>query len=201
MVQTPIETSEQSYEEMRARVSLLTDNVGTPIDLGILETVIMLNLLGLHTFQSCEGHLDHGHSYPWVTIIDPERSRLFNRIWLHVCELEKQAKVVKTVQAYNQYLLADIQLRVRIPEWEAEDAIFAQITALLNAFYANQQESIIPARLLVRRFHPGTYRIEPGFSSIMKELPASIKKEYLAYGQTEMQMFAAYLKRYWRQQL
>ena len=185
---------------MRERVSLLTDTIGTPVDQGILETVIVLNLLGLHTFQSCEGHLDHGHPYPWVTIIDHERSRVFNRIWLRVCGLEEQAKAAKTVQAYNQYLSADIQLRVRITEWEAEDALFTRITTLLDAFYANQPEPITPARLLVKRFHPGTYRIEPGFSSIVKELPVSLKKEYLACGQAEMQMFTAYLKKCWQQQ-
>jgi hypothetical protein len=201
MTQTPIETSEQSYQKMHKRVSLLTDDIGTPIDQGILETVVMLNLLGLHTFQSCEGHLDHGYPYPWVTIIDHERSRLFNRAWLRVCGLEEQAQAAKTVQAYNHYLLADIQLRVQIAEWEVEDAIFAQITALLDAFYTNQQEPITPARLLIKRFHPGTYRIEPGFSTAMKEFPASLKREYLACGQAEMRAFTTYLLRYWQQQL
>ena len=62
MVQTPsrqdTRTPEQCYQEMYERVSTFTDKLGTPIDPGIFETVVALNLLGLHTFQSCEGHLD-----------------------------------------------------------------------------------------------------------------------------------------------
>jgi hypothetical protein len=46
---------EQRYQEMHERVSTFTDNLGTTIDPGIFETVVALNLLGLHTFQSCEG--------------------------------------------------------------------------------------------------------------------------------------------------
>lgn len=200
MIQTPIGTPEQAYQKMHEQVSALTDNLGTPIDQGILETIVVLNLLGLHTFQSCEGHLDHGHPYPWVTIIDHERSRQFNRIWLHVCGLEEQAKAVRTAQAYDCYLSADIQLRTRIAQWEAEDALFEHISRLLNAFYANQQTSINPAHLLVKRFQPGTYRIEPGFSLAIKELPISLQADYLARGQLEMQTFTAYLKRRWQKQ-
>jgi hypothetical protein len=201
MVQTPgrhdIRTPEQRYQEMRERVSTFTDKLGTSIDPGIFETVVVLNLLGLHTFQSCEGHLDHGYPYPWVTIIDDERSRTFNRRWLSVCELEEQAKASRTATAYDSYLSADIQLRALLAKWDAEDLIFGQITELLDAFYAEQEMRTNPARLLVKRLQPGTYRIEPGFSFAEKELPEDLKATYLARGQAEMQAFTTFLKRQW----
>lgn len=50
------QTPEHGYQEMHARVATFTDKLGTPIDPGIFETVVALNLLGLHTLQSCEGH-------------------------------------------------------------------------------------------------------------------------------------------------
>ncbi len=184
---------------MYERVSTLTDKLGTPIDPGIFETVVALNLLGLHTLQSCEGHLDHGCPYPWVTIIDEERSRTFNRMWLSVCELEEQAKASRTATAYDCYLSADIQLRALLAKWEAEDRVFEQITGLLEAFYAEQERQASPARLLVKRLHPGTYRIEPGFSLVGKELPDDLKATYLARGQAEMQAFTCSLKRQWQQ--
>ena len=43
--------------------------LGMPIDAGIRETVAVLNLLGLPTTQSCEGHVNdrgHGLPAPWV---------------------------------------------------------------------------------------------------------------------------------------
>lgn len=203
MVQTPnrqeTQTPEQCYQETYERVSTFTDKLGTPIDPGIFETVVMLNLLGLHTFQSCEGHLDHGCPYPWVTILDEERSRTFNRMWLSVCELEEQAKASRTTTAYDCYLSADIQVRALLAKWEAEDLVFGQITGLLEAFYAEQEIQINPARLLVKRLHPGTYRIEPGFSLVVKELPDDLKATYLARGQAEMQAFTTSLKRQWQQ--
>jgi hypothetical protein len=203
MVQTPsrndTRTPEQCYQEMYERVSTFTDKLGMPIDPGIFETVVALNLLGLHTFQSCEGHLDHGCPYPWVTILDEQRARTFNRMWLAVCELEEQAKASKTVTAYDCYLSADIQLRMLLATWEAEDLVFGRITGLLEAFYAEQERQTNPARLLVKRLHPGTYRIEPGFSLVVKELPDDLKAAYLARGQAEMQAFTFSLKRQWQQ--
>ncbi len=193
------QTREQRYQEMCKRVSTLTDTLGATIDSGIFETVVVLNLLGLHTSQSCEGHLNHGYPYPWVTITDDERSRTFNRIWLSVCKLEEQAKTSKTVQAYDDYLSTDIQLRTLVAKWDANDRVFEQITRLLDIFYAEQDMQTNSARLLVKRFHPGTYRIEPGFSLAVKELPASLKATYLARGQAEMQAFTAFLKKQWQQ--
>ena len=192
-------TPEQRYQEMYERVSTFTDKLGTPIDPGIFETVVALNLLGLHTFQSCEGHLDHGCPYPWVTIIDEERSRMFNQMWLSVCELEEQAKVSRTAIVYDCYLSADIQLRRLLAKWEAEDLVFEQITGLLEAFYVEQEMQTNPARLLVKRLRPGTYRIEPGFSFVVKELPDDLKETYLARGLAEMQAFTTSLKKRWQQ--
>jgi len=192
------QTPEQSYQEMHDLVSTFTDKLGTLVDPGIFETVVALNLLGLRTFQSCEGHLDHGCPYPWVTIIDDERSRTFNRMWLSVCELEEQAKASRTVTAYDCYCSAEIQLRALLDEWETEDLVFGQITELLGAFYKEQEMQTNPARLLVKRLHPGTYRIEPGFSLVVKELPDDLKATYLARGQAEMQAFTCFLKRQWQ---
>src|SRR2546421_3486858 len=205
MVQTPnrhdTQTPEHRYQEMHARVATFTDKLGTPIDPAIFETVVALNLLGLHTLQSCEGHLDHGCPYPWVTIRDVERSRTFNRMWLSVCALAEQAKASRTALAYDCYLSADIELRMHLVRWEANDLIFGQITKLLDAFYLEQEKQTHPAHLLVRRFHPGTYRIEPGFSLVENELPDDLKATYLARGQNEMQAFTSSLKRQWLQSL
>ncbi len=201
MVQTPDRyntlTPEQGYQQMCERVATFTDKLGTPIDPGIFETVVALNLVGLHTFQSCEGHLDHGSPYPWVTITDEERSRTFNRQWLSVCELEAQAKASRTATAYESYLCADIRLRTLLAQWEAEDLIFRQIIELLDAFYVEQERPVDPVRLFVKRLRPGTYRIEPGFSQLAKELPDDLKATYLARGQAEMQALACSLKTQW----
>lgn len=197
MLQTSIEQKaniQQDYTAMYERVSTFTDKLGTSVDSGIFETVVALNLLGFQTLQSCEGHLDHGCSYPWVMIIDHERARTFNRMWLHVCELEERAKASGEKNAYDNYLSADIHLRTLVTQWEAKDHFFERISALLDSFYTDQPAHVNPARLLVKRLHPGTYRIEPGFSLAVKELPRQFAREYLACGQAEMQHFTSFLQ-------
>jgi hypothetical protein len=49
-------------------VDELQDGTGKPVDSGIRETVAILQLLGLHTRQSCEGHIDWGLPAPWVAL-------------------------------------------------------------------------------------------------------------------------------------
>src|SRR5216683_6860035 len=83
-----IDWEHASWEEGRSEVSRFTDRLGSPIDEGIFDTVVVLNLLGFRTFQSCEGHLDHGCPYPWVDVIDAERFSHHTNRWIHVCEFE-----------------------------------------------------------------------------------------------------------------
>lgn len=42
-----------------------------PIDKGILDTVIVMNLLNLPTYMSCEGHRDRAQASPWVMLETP----------------------------------------------------------------------------------------------------------------------------------
>jgi hypothetical protein len=61
-------TKQQQWDHFAREVDSWTDGLGSPIDPGIKETVIVLNLLGFPTRQSCEGHLDHGNANPWIDL-------------------------------------------------------------------------------------------------------------------------------------
>jgi hypothetical protein len=54
------------WDESVEKFRKVTDRLGCPIDAGIFDTVVALNILGVHTTMSCEGHLDHGLAYPWI---------------------------------------------------------------------------------------------------------------------------------------
>ena len=185
--------AERRYQQMRVRVSQFRDKLGCEVDPGIFELVVLLNLLGFTTQQSCEGHLDHGAPYPWVTIVDAEQEHLFQRHWLTVCEYEEQAKAAGTPEAYDRWLTADIQLRLMIAQCEQQSVLYQHLTTLLETFYA-QADTSGPARLLVKRFRSAaTYRIEPGFAAVADTLPPSLKASYLARGQAEMHAFTIFL--------
>lgn len=65
-----------TWYETVERFSRVTDKLGKKIDTGILETVTALNMLGVCTKQSCEGHLEWGLPYPWIDI-QPEIEQKF----------------------------------------------------------------------------------------------------------------------------
>ena len=77
-------------------VDELRDKLGKPVDAGIREAVAILQLLGLHTRQSCEGHLDWGQPAPWVALYVPEAEKLREEIvplehWLEVLKEDSEA--------------------------------------------------------------------------------------------------------------
>ncbi|HEY1351171.1 MAG TPA: hypothetical protein VGF67_16245 [Ktedonobacteraceae bacterium] len=57
-----------TWNETIHKFSSVTDKLGKEIDRGIFETVVALNLLGVSTIASCEGHLNWGVPYPWIDI-------------------------------------------------------------------------------------------------------------------------------------
>lgn len=57
-----------AYHSMVEQISRITDGRGLPIDRGIQELVVALNLLGFGTTMSCEGHVDFGGALPYVML-------------------------------------------------------------------------------------------------------------------------------------
>lgn len=75
-----------NYEDCWKIVNAIKDNQGTPIDENIKHAITMFMSLGLKTSGSCEGHSDHGLSYPWIDFDAedlPEEDRIsFNQMQL-----------------------------------------------------------------------------------------------------------------------
>ena len=78
-----IKTHKSEKEEILTRIhksiETTTDTLGNPIDDGIKESVIMFNVHGLRTIQSCEGHPDEFHTAqytpargPWIEVYPEE---------------------------------------------------------------------------------------------------------------------------------
>jgi hypothetical protein len=73
-----IEVSKDQYlDQVFDRIARTTDSQGRRIDLGIMGVVLYLQVNGIRTVSSCEGHLDHGQPYPWVMCPITEQTRLF----------------------------------------------------------------------------------------------------------------------------
>ncbi len=60
--------SKRQWQQQLVNLGKTTDGLGLGIDPGIIELVAGLNLIGVNTTASCEGHLDWGLPYPWIDI-------------------------------------------------------------------------------------------------------------------------------------
>lgn len=63
-----VQTKEQHLEQVFDQIARTVDGQGRRIDLGIMGAVLYLNVHGIRTTFSCEGHLDHGEPFPWIWI-------------------------------------------------------------------------------------------------------------------------------------
>jgi hypothetical protein len=76
-----------TWDETLHKFLHVTDKLGKEIDTGILDTVVVLNMVGATTTASCEGHLDWGLPFPWV-IFEHDKALLY-RINQHLSAFYK----------------------------------------------------------------------------------------------------------------
>jgi hypothetical protein len=121
---------QKRWELKLSEVDALRDRLGKSVDRGIRETVAILQLIGLHTWQSCEGHLDWGLPAPWVRLYVPETEKLREEIiplndWLEEHDED-------TVE-YDQILQKLNRLREQEGRYEAH--AWTILFSFLETFY------------------------------------------------------------------
>src|SRR5690349_16200383 len=101
-------SQEQTGREKQVRWNQRKAEVeGIPdIDEGIKETVIALNVLGVHTVMSCEGHLDRGGA-PWVDIRAPDVDELRDKMYGAIRRAEAARSETHLSQKEKGSLYAD----------------------------------------------------------------------------------------------
>lgn len=121
-----------------------TDKLGMTIEGGILETVVALNMAGIKTSQSCEGHLDRGLAGPWVQITGStnDDSRNLNQMML---DEYKKADLVKAQNPesflkdseYASYMEKFRELQNLLLVESQKNA--EKLIVLLGKFYMNRE--------------------------------------------------------------
>ncbi len=179
---------EQRWQDMYVHFSQVTDKLDMGIDRGILDTVIVLNLLGMPTIMSCEGHIDDSSGAPWVDIEDPEANQQTDSIG----RLFKEAQI-----AYAQGLAAqDLFHRAHEARLEALTKHLTHRATLLRylaTFYEHRQ---VPydVRLVVQSKSAGRTRLESQGASLQEIASPERRAQKLAEYQNEMHAFTAFLK-------
>ena len=167
-----------SFEEAEAEVRRWGDRQGNGIDPLIVPIVVGLNLSGIRTIQSCQGHLDSGFAYPWVMFERPI-CPCYVAEW-QVCQDDSGAGEL------HAYYVSD-RLHEVMAECPHRPAEALKLADLLASFYASSTHPL--AHLTIDYTGPTFYRLIPVVSSTMREN----KVETLARCQAEMARFASFL--------
>lgn len=180
------------WEHVLERVGKLRDGMGKGVDDGIRETVVALNVLGIHTIQSCEGHIDHGIAAPWVDVGATEHrtKKLEQRVEHMRQEADEQQKkeglttdVDRRYEAYHRLRekLAGIHMRVAM-----------KAARYLIEFYQGRSTDW-ERRIVIDGFEDGGRIISQG-GMLQEAFPVSERRRRRAEYQEEMGAFTAFLK-------
>ena len=179
------------WQEVADYVAQLKDPVGNPMDPGIIEAVVALNLLGVTTTGSCEGHLDHGLAAPWIDFHTPGTGatrRKVNEITVRLQQAEEQHAPQKTIDDLTReyfLLAAEAEKDSFYGPWIVEQALIA--------FYHNKHVEH-DRQIFIHSDSFGISRLQShGIDYQSLQTPPQRAANLAAY-QREMQNFATFLK-------
>jgi len=95
-----IDPKSLAWEEALRRIERTVDKLGHPVDLGIKETVVGLNLCGINTSGSCEGHEDHGTFAPYIDVHAAGVSELSEK-WRQLSDEAEQNETLLEITRMN----------------------------------------------------------------------------------------------------
>ena len=166
----------QKWEEQMKKIEGITDGLGKTIDENIKETVAALNLLGINTVGSCDGHFDRGHVSPWVNIESDEAIRLAKT----ARELELADRTAELKGVADEIINLNLLERGKLVDY-------------LEEFYANRQTPYIK-RLVIQPMHWGKGRIASQGSYFWDAQDKETRSKNLPEYQEEMHDFTQFLK-------
>ncbi len=184
----------EQWQAMHDRFSRETDKLGCGIDTGILDTVIVLNLLKIPTVMSCEGHLSSASGAPWVDIEDPEAKQQTDHIGL----LFKEAQTAYAQGQPSQELFHRAH-EARIEALAKHLALRERLLTYLTAFY-KQRQVPYDVRLVLQAKSAGRTRLESQGATLQEVASPEHRQAKLYEYQAEMHEFTAFLKQVYLQE-
>lgn len=202
----------REWERVKKEVEMAGDALGMGIDEGIKETTIALNVSGLPTSSSCEGHWGRGILLPWVKVSAPnepeERFEGENEVARNIAEKYGIAEIdvqrANNEDAWREWRLSvsDRKETRAHKEWRKEnEKLKEHAKTLLSEFYKDYTAP--PAmRLVVCESARGDFYIKShskysGYPLPDKEFSAKEKEKYLLLQENarkEMNSFTKFLR-------
>lgn len=176
------------------------------LDFKIKRVVFALNKLNIVTHASCEGHLDHGMSYPWIMCKkEMQKNEIieYEKIYTRIPELEKiiETKYGRPIhlswfgKIHNDPLVDELcklwkerNTRCKLDNYNFNEC-FKFIVDLLVEFYRTKGVANYKTVLSVSKLDDLLIRINPHLGEYINNTNDDLK----AY-QEEMDRFAEYLE-------
>lgn len=147
------------WKKQADRIDKIVDRLGEDADDNIKEALTALNVIGLPTSSSCEGHIDHGVPAPWIHIEAPNEptERFIGEMEMYKKIADKYnvpiANVKRGIQtkemphgAWAEAWEAWKKLKEETPEyteWRRENnKLEEKLQKLLNEFYHGRDADI-----------------------------------------------------------
>ncbi len=185
--------TDKNWEKTKTHYLSVVDSLDCPIDDKIIDVVVGLSILGIHTTASCEGHLDHGAAGPWVDVeADIDNNEIENQLE----EIQTKIESCKSIdcgrrheELYEQY--HSLLSKLRHPNLKVQ----AKVIELLAKFYQNRNVSYDVQLHVSEIYGDGGSRIENQGVNIQEVRSKTEQKERLAAYQQEMDCFAVFLRK------
>lgn len=187
------EVKEQQWQAMATHVAQMKDKLGKGIDPGILETVVVLNLLGLPTTQSCEGHLDRAAGAPWIDIGDTRADSQSREVEsLFRVALQAQQQHTQPPEEVNQLFVRAHQAQLEVMRIQL--VIRHKLMSYLAAFYEHHSAPYDVRLVIQAQGATGRCRLESQGADFQDIASLEVRQKKLVEYQEEMRAFTAFLK-------
>jgi len=183
----------RTWDEMATLCQRVADRLGTPLDPHIFEIVVALNLLGIVTIASCEGHEDHGTHAPYIDIKaqdGQEAEQAEREAWQHSDQLRQQGASQEEFAAARALVWP---LKKQAQAYQLE--VRASLLRYLDAFYADRSASA--DQRLALQYHGYRTRLESQGAGLQEGRTEEERVHKLQEYQEEMASFSAFLKERW----
>lgn len=199
-------TKQEMWDNISNDVDHWIDGIGYPIDRDIKEIVVALNIMGIKTVASCEGHFDHGYLYPWIDLeIFSTESEKF------MAEIRRKDEQIETEEKSLEAKYPDLSRQAQLDRPEAECLLklynehfflsksyeqakmncLASINSLLSKFYENRNVSY--DRILIVSSDNGRLQSVGANNQVIRAEQEQNSK--LVEYREEMKAFATFLKK------
>jgi len=199
---------QEAWNAKATEVDKWGDGLGLGIDVGIKETVIVLNLLGFKTAASCQGHMDRGVPAPWIDfdLEDSEMNGMQKEFTTFLKELQKKESELE--QKYPSASDMNLKEEALKPLWKKRIEMGNQLERLsrekmmalrdvINRFYKKHGYRTYDKILLLHQYYSSFYRLMSNGVDWQVVYDEKERHKKLKEYQEEMRLFTAFLKDYY----